>query len=50
MSSLTLEISSKKASKLQLTRESHHKMTVSKFDSFACSFQGTAFDILLNIL
>ena len=31
------------------TCKSSHKMTFSKFDSFACAFQGTIFEILLNI-
>ena len=48
MSSLAIKVSSEKALELQLTCASHHKMTFSKFKSFACAFQGTIFDILLN--
>ena len=44
MGSLAIEISSEKALELQLTCESCHKMTFSKFDSFTCAFQGTIFD------
>ena len=49
-SSLAIKISSEIALKLQLTSESCYKQTFSKFESIACTFQGTIFDILLNIL
>ena len=47
MSSLTTKVSSEKALQLQLTCESQHKTTLSKFESFACIFQGTIFNILV---
>ena len=50
MSSLAIEVSSEKALELQLTCKSLHKVTFSKFESFACAFQRTIFDILLNSL
>ena len=47
---LATKVSSEKALELQLTCETCHMMIFSKFGSFACAFQGTIFDILLNIL
>ena len=41
-SSLAIEVSSEKALELQLTCESHHKMTFSEFDSFACRAQNNS--------
>ena len=48
MSSLAIKVSSEKALDLHLACKSRHKMTFFKFESFACTFQGTMFDILLN--
>ena len=45
MSFLIIEVTSEKALELQLTCESCHKMTFSRFDPFAYAFQGTIFDI-----
>ena len=48
--SLATDVSSKKALVLQLTCESQHKTIFYRFDLLACTFQGTAIDIVLTIL
>ena len=44
MSSLVIKVSPEKAMELQLNCENHHKKIFSKFESFACAFQGTITD------